>query len=338
MISSISSISISIIISVVTIAYSLCCGCGPAADVDHDVVCNRSLHLELFSLLWVLLWVLLLLLQLWLSLLSLLWVLSFLLLSSNRSSWHRWAVMVPFAQARLAFLGPWFAVLSRPIIQGKPGFWSIWFPDGITDILQTNSSQTNILRVELPGGVPVFLEGFRPFNVILWLSRSHKGAGCYNPLKKESWIRNVLCVVYNHKLSNRNQSKASHFDPTLMARTPHTVAASSPKPAVEQKQNMYTVYVYVYIYIYITHICVYMYICCTIVIIKWISRVISKYVYEFSNWYSNWSGPCERARARPGMMKHSCFCEAVWIQLRDKKPTVTSSTRCKHQLVVSRGL
>ena len=60
-------------------------------------------------------------------------------------------------------------------------------------------------------------------------------------------------------------------------------------------------YIYIYIYIYI---CLYQ------------SRRSNR-----DTTYS-WSGPCERARARPGTTKYSCFCEAVWIQLRNKKSTV----------------
>ena len=108
-----------------------------------------------------------------------------------------------------------------------------------------------------------------------------------DPLDK-NMIRNVLFLL--NKLSNQNQPGFPHFHPTLTARTPHIVAAPSPKPPVEEHK-------------------------------KTIGPVLVR----------------ER-RARPGMMKYSCFCKAVWIQLRNKEPTVTSNARCKIQLLFSRGL
>ena len=108
-------------------------------------------------------------------------------------------------------------------------------------------------------------------------------SGVLQPSGKNSWIRNVL--FYDYKLSNHDQPCLFvHFDPTLHARTPHMVAASSRKPASKQQNH--------------------------------------------------WSGPCERGRVKQWMIKCLGFCEAVWIRLRNEKPTVTSNVRCKIRVVL----
>ena len=48
-----------------------------------------------------------------------------------------------------------------------------------TAILQTNRPQTNILRVEIPGALPVFWEYVAPYDEDFRASRTCKQAGCY---------------------------------------------------------------------------------------------------------------------------------------------------------------
>ena len=45
---------------------------------------------------------------------------------------------------------------------------------------------------------------------------------------------------------------------------------------------------------------------------------------------------CERARAIPCLIKFPLFCNTAWIQLREKKSTVTPSTRCNIQFIFQR--
>ena len=116
-----------------------------------------------------------------------------------------------------------------------------------TAILQTYSSQTNILRVKIPGALPVF-QGFHPFELRSWSSRTRKDAGRW--YETQACIHMSVCLYVRTSVGiRRKRTSVGHS-------TIHCKHSCEAMFASNIAAKMY-IYIYIYTYTYYTYISMY---------------------------------------------------------------------------------